>query len=142
MLTEFEVIYWDASAILSVIFKDTHSTIASAHAESEAVHFISSLAYSEVAAVISRMKRESILSDLLVDISFDVLERGPWRRIAIHPDQHIARNLAVKWPLKGADLWHLAAAKSLKNEFPELVLLTFDSKLTQAAKGESLLKKK
>ena len=138
MLTELEVIYWDASAILSVIFKDTNSVKASAHAESEAVHFLSSLAYSEVAAVISRMKRERILSDALVDISFDVLERGPWRRIDIHPDQHIAKNLSAKWPLKGAALWHLAAAKSLANEFPELVLLTFDLKLAKAAKGESL----
>jgi hypothetical protein len=46
--------------------------------------------------------------------------------------------LATKWPLRGADLWHLAAAKSLQTELPELAFLSFDLKLAAAAKGEGL----
>jgi hypothetical protein len=48
------------------------------------------------------------------------------------------RRLARSWPLRGADLWHLAAAKALQTELPELRLLSFDSRLTAAAHGEGL----
>lgn len=139
MEKDIEVIYWDASAILSVIFKDEHSDIARKLAEREAVHFISTLAYSEVCAVISRLKREKILVEILIEAGFDVLDRGPWRQITINPSWQLTKNLSEKWPLKGNDLWHLTAAKNLQEEFPELVLLTFDLKLKQAARGESLI---
>ena len=138
MEKDIGVIYWDASAILSVIFKDKHSDLARNGAESEAIHFISSLAYAEVCAVISRMQREKRLADLLIEAGFDVLDRGPWRPITISPSWQITKALSVKWSLRGADLWHLAAAKSLQKEFPEVALITFDSKLEKAARGESL----
>ena len=48
------------------------------------------------------------------------------------------RSLSNKWPLRGADLWHLAAAKNLHREFPELFLLSFDNQLKRAAAGEAL----
>ena len=35
--------------------------------------------------------------------------------------------------------WHLATAKSLRSKLPELVFLTFDSKLEDAARGEGML---
>ena len=66
------------------------------------------------------------------------LDNGPWRRISTLPDWKIIRSLSAKWPLRGADLWHLAAAKSLHREFPELFLLSFDNRLKRAAEGESL----
>lgn len=46
--------------------------------------------------------------------------------------------LASKWPLRGADLWHLAAAKTLQKDLPELTVLTFDNRLYVAALGEKL----
>ena len=135
-----KVIYWDASAILSVLFKDSHSNTAVKWVTTEAVHFITTLAYAEVCAVISRMRREKVLSDILIKASFEALDQGPWRRININPEWKIVRSLSERWPLRGADLWHLSAAKSLKSEFPELVMLTFDLRLENAAKGEDLNK--
>jgi hypothetical protein len=35
-------------------------------------------------------------------------------------------------------LWHLAAAKSLQRDLPEIFLLTFDDKIEVAARGEDL----
>ncbi|MFO7740091.1 MAG: hypothetical protein R6V46_16550 [Desulfatiglandaceae bacterium] len=70
---------------------------------------------------------------------FEVLDSGPWRRIFSSPDLEVVRELSAKWPLRGADLWHLATAKSLRQDFPELLLLSFDARLNQAAKGESLI---
>ena len=130
------VIYWDASAILSAIFKDRHSERAITWAESEGVHFISTLAYSEVCAVITRMKKERILSSPLESTSFEMLEQGPWRRLNAGPEWEITKNLSKKWPLRGADLWHLATAKTLQKEIPELIFVTFDARLQQAAQGE------
>ncbi len=46
--------------------------------------------------------------------------------------------LSAKWPLRGADLWHLANATTLRKEFPELTFLTFDQRLEKVAKGEQL----
>jgi len=50
----------------------------------------------------------------------------------------MTRRLAAKHPLRGAYLWHLAAAISLKSEFRELSLLTFDQRLRIAAESEDL----
>jgi len=89
--------------------------------------------------VIARMQRESILSDILIKASFEALEDGPWRRLTIWPEWVIVRSLSAKWPLRGADLWHLSAAKSLQKQLPEMVLLTFDNRLQKAAQGEGLV---
>ena len=70
---------------------------------------------------------------------FESLEGGLWRRLNIWPDWEIVPLLSRRWPLRGADLWHLATAKSLQKEFPELLFLTFDDRLQKAAQGEGLL---
>jgi predicted nucleic acid-binding protein len=133
------LIYWDSSAILSALFSDTHSNTAKKRADETGLHFISSLAYAEVTAVIARMKRERILVETLVNAAFEALDQGPWRRIYTWPELETVRALSAKWPLRGADLWHLAAAASLRKEFPELKFLTFDQRLKKAASGEALL---
>lgn len=133
-----KVIYWDASAVLSTLFRDTHSDIALRWADREGFHLLSSLAHAEVSVVIARMKRERILSDSLVDMSFEALAQGPWRRLRAHPDWSGTEELARKWSLRGADLWHLSAARSLKEELSELALLTFDARLGIAVQGEGL----
>ncbi len=138
MTNSTRVIYWDSSAILSALITDTHSNTAKKWADETGLHFISTLAYAEVSAVIARMKREHILVETLVNAAFEVLDQGPWRRIYTWPEWEIVRTLSAKWPLRGADLWHLAAATTLRKEFPELTFLTFDQRLKKAAKGEKL----
>jgi predicted nucleic acid-binding protein len=138
MVDESVVAYWDASAVLSILFKDSHSDAAFKWAQIDCVHFLSTLAYAEVCAVIARMKREKILSDPLVKVSFDSLDQGPWRRLSILPDWEITNELSDKWALRGADLWHLAAATTLQSELPELIMITFDKRLFEASTGENL----
>jgi predicted nucleic acid-binding protein len=132
------VVYWDTSAILSALFKDEHSEKAKRLADQEGVHLISSLGYSEACAVLSRIRREGLLTGILVQAAFEVLETGPWRRIHLSPAWEDLRDLSTKWPLRGADLWHLAAAKRIQQELPELSLFTFDERLKSAADGEGL----
>lgn len=132
------VIYWDASAVLSALFKDKHSEEAINWSRREGVHLISSLSCAEVYAVISRIRREGLLADVLINAGYESLEEGPWRRLYLIPDWDMFKSLSQKWPLRGADLWHLATAKTLQKRIRELHLLTFDNKMMVAAMGEGL----
>jgi predicted nucleic acid-binding protein len=132
------VLYWDTSAVVSAIFRDRHSNEATAAAHAPGAHLISSLGWAESQAVIARIERERALAAVLVAAAREALESGPWVRINVDPDwQHIA-TLARSWTLRGADLWHLAAAKELQVELPELRLFSFDERLAVAARGEGL----
>jgi predicted nucleic acid-binding protein len=132
------VLYWDASAVLSALLKDEYSKDAQKWAKQSGYHFLSHLSYSEVMAVLSRIRREKAMPEELVTAAGVNLENGPWRRLNIIPSWSYIKNLSRKWPLRGADLWHLSAAKSLHDQFPELQLLTYDARLKVAARGEEM----
>ena len=132
------VIYWDASAILSVLFADNHSQQAQFWARKEGVHLVSTLAYAESCAVIGRIQREGVLAEVLIAAALEALERGPWRHLNMQPEWERMQPLAEKWRLRGADLWHLATAKRLHKQLPEMCLLTFDARLMEATKGENM----
>lgn len=132
------VVYWDSSAVISALFQDPNTKKAKIFAEREALHLLTTLAYAEVSAVISRMRREHALTEVLSQSALEVLDRGPWRRISISPEWALIKTLAKKHSLRGADLWHLATAVALTHEFPEISLLTFDQKLMAAAEIEKL----
>lgn len=132
------VIYWDASAVLSALFKDSHSVDATKWARAEGVHLLTTLGYAETCAVIARLQRERILANVLVEAAHQTLADGPWRRLNMLPDWSAMVGLSKKWPLRGADLWHLATAKTLRTQLPELTLLTYDLGLREASRGEGL----
>jgi predicted nucleic acid-binding protein len=133
------VIYWDTSAVISALFRDAHSDEAWKWSRTDGVHLLSTLALAESHAVIARLKRERILADVLITAALQALENGPWYQLHIAPSPGEIRLLAEKWPLPGADLWHLAAAKTVQKEIPEINMLAFDSRLLVAAEGEGLL---
>jgi predicted nucleic acid-binding protein len=133
------VLYWDASAVLSALLKDNHSQEAHRWAIRPGYHFLSTLAYAEVSAVLRRISRERLLAEVLVKAAEESLESGPWRTWLGVPRQDDLRLLSARYALRGADLWHLAAAKSLREELPELKLLTFDQRLMTAAQGEGMV---
>jgi hypothetical protein len=84
------------------------------------------------------MKRERVMADLLVEAALDTLEGGPWRELNPRPTRDLMATLAKRWPLRGADLWHLSAAKSFSEHLPEVRVLTFDARLKAAAQGEGM----
>ncbi len=131
-------VYWDSSAILSVMLEDRHSIEARRWITRPAAHLLSTLAWAEVHGVMARAQRERALSRSLLDAARAAVRNGPWYRTNMTPEWHLARLLAQKWPLHGPDLWHLAAAMSMRSELPELVMLTFDERLRAAAQGEGL----
>lgn len=132
------VVYWDASAILSVLIRDTNSTRATAVARRTITHLVSTLAFAEVAAVIARLERMGELPPVLAEASRELLRDGPWRRLLLQPDRTHIDDLSARWPLRGADLWHLATAMTLTRDLPEVRVLTFDARLGAAADGLGL----
>ena len=132
------LIYWDASAVLSVLLKDKHSKEANQRASRTGFHFLSTLSYAEVLAVLFRIRREKMMPEVFLDAAEEFLDTGPWRRLNTAPAWKIMKRLLSRFALRGADLWHLAVAKSLQDELPELRLLTFDVRLKGAAEGENL----
>lgn len=132
------VTYWDSSAALSVLFRDPHTEETTAWIRRSGVHLLSTLAWAEVHAVIAGIQRERVFPKALLDGAREALRSGPWRRTNASPDWREVQTLADRWPLRGADLWHLATVKSLRSELPELTLVSFDARLTSAARAEGL----
>jgi predicted nucleic acid-binding protein len=134
------VVYWDASALVSMLVEDRHSAAARRVAgDAASSHFVSSLALAEAHAVIGRLVREGILApERLRDVRAR-LSGGPWRETRVHPDAGRLGDLALRHPLRGADLWHLAAALALAELLPGVELLSFDEPLGAAAAAEGLL---
>lgn len=132
------VVYWDASAVLSALFEDAHSAEALARSREPGVQLLSSLSWAEVHAVVARLRRERVLADLLIDAALDHLARGPWRRARVTPEWGVVGELAGRHALRGADLWHLAAAVTLRDALPEIRVLSFDERLGAAAREEGL----
>ncbi len=128
-------LYWDASAVLSSLFRDSYSDEAIGWSRRDGAHLISSLAYAETCAVIARLEREQLVPSVLITSARDALAQGPWRRLMLLPEWETMRELAPAWPLRVADLWHLATAVTLRWEIPTLALLTFDSRMSAAAVG-------
>jgi predicted nucleic acid-binding protein len=129
------LVYWDASAILSALVEDEHTERAQGWIEKEGIHFISTLAYAEVIAVLERLRRVDHVSSKLIDSAIEALEQGPWQRVNLEPEWTEMRSLSSQWSLRGADLWHLSMASALSKEIGDLVFLAFDKRLHLAAKG-------
>ena len=133
------VLYWDASAVLSLVFEDAHSAMAVAAMRADRMHLVSSLTWAETQAVIDRMRRTKAVPEAWIAVAHDKLSRQPWRRVSAVPDWALSRELAARWPLRGADLWHLALAKTLQHDLKELMMVTYNAALVEAALGEGLL---
>lgn len=130
-------LYWDASAILSLLVEDIHTPRARAALTPRWSHFVSSLGVAEVLGVLAhgpmpviRTKRAQFLRDV---------HEGFWLQSHLVPPTESLDTLSEKHPLRGADLWHLAAALALKKELPNLRLITFDLQLARATRREGML---
>lgn len=124
--------------MLSLLFHDEHSKVAISHGRSDGAHLLSSLAWAETHAVISRIEREGVAAKPIVEAARETLASGPWRHLNAVPDKNLTSSLAQRCPLRGADLWHLALAKTMLAELPALTFLSFDARLSAAAQSAGL----
>ena len=127
------IIYWDSSAILSALFRDTNTRKALTVARRRGTHLISTLAYAEVIAVVRRLENDRDVSAADAAAARAALRGAPWRPLLLQPDRQLVDEVAKGASLRGADLWHLATASTLAREVPELRVITFDRRLHAAA---------
>ena len=133
------VLYWDTSAILSVLVQDTHSRVAARWSGHDGLHLVSTLGWAETTAVLNRLAGEGHFTNVLLNSALESLATGPWRLVQRGPDWDAIDSLAARHTLRGADLWHLAQVRTLLGELPGLKMLTFDRRLRVAAASEGLL---
>jgi predicted nucleic acid-binding protein len=132
------ILYWDASALLSVLVEDSHSADVRTRLAEEGPHLLSSLTFAEVCAAVARLEREGEITDADRRTALRSLRARPWSALHLEPDPSLVAVLAVCHPLRGASLWHLATAATLARELPDLTLVTFDLRLAEAARGAGL----
>jgi predicted nucleic acid-binding protein len=130
--------YWDASAAIEALIPAQRSRIAAAEAKSDGINLLSSLAWAEVQSVIARLERQRSITPTLANAARNELQTRRWHWTHVVPVRIVVVELASRWQLRGADLWHLAAAKTLRADRPELTLFTLDRRLGVAARGEGL----
>jgi len=132
------VIYWDASAILSILVEDEHSAKAIKTEKRKGIHLASTLGFAETSAVLKRMNHQTVLTDVLYASALESLENSVIRKINVQPDWKIMQELSTRYVLKGADLWHLATVKTIQPKLPEVLIFSFDKQLSNAAKKEGV----
>lgn len=132
-------LYWDTSAVLPLLVFDSHTARAEKLLLRPVRHLLSSLAHVEAAAVLGRLAARREVPVGRARTAIRSLLGAPWTGLEIQPDRRLAADLAMRAPLRGADLWHLALALTLQAELPELRFLTFDERLAGSARSEGVL---
>lgn len=135
------VIYWDSSAVLSALGRESHTDDALSWLSQDGVHLISTLTVAETSSVLHRMRRAQAIDDETLSDSLEVIANLPWRLFRLSPAWDDIAEAASRSGLKGADLWHLSLALTLrKRQFPSVRVLTYDVKLLEAAAEEGLVR--
>ena len=131
-------VYWDTSAVLSALVADGHSRAATALFRRPAPKLLSTLALAESLAVLARLEAAGEIRPADRRRASAALLAAPWLRYEEPPSRELLVDLAGRTLLRGADLWHLAAALTARESLPELRLLSFDRALSAAAAAEGL----
>lgn len=133
------IVYFDTSAILSIILVDSHSERAGRWYRSmRASAIVSDLASLEVCAVVSREFRAKRLPRLSADKALSDFEafRTESEHLSCGPNEFVLaerliRDFATK--LSAPDALHLASVKNAG-----AALATFDARLADAARGQGM----
>ena len=131
-------LYWDSSAVVAALLSETHTRASRAHLRAAGAHLLSTLTYAEVLAALSRRLRQGRVSPAVHREMRARLSGEPWLRVDVQPSWSMLEDVAKEHALRGADCWHLATAMTLRQNIPELRLLTYDERLRSAAAATGL----
>lgn len=131
-------VYWDASAVLSLVVRDVHSSRARTVLRRPGIHLLSTLAWAETLGGLARLEANREVAAPRARQARKALLAVTWTRLELQPDRDLLVELAGRQRLRGADLWHLALALTLRGPLPELAFLSFDERLAAAAVAEGL----
>jgi predicted nucleic acid-binding protein len=125
------VLFWDSSAVLPLIFKESHSKAAMMAWQRGRIHLAWEWMEVETHAALVRRTYASV-------------HLRAWRsrldRFYLFglPPEANRRIMACnqQWALRSADAAHLFLFQELRNEFPEIQLVTFDGEMINLARKE------
>ena len=132
--------YFDASTIVKILRVELGSEQAREVWARASTSFASRLTGVEVRAALGAAHRNHEMSDreLAAALEREQVTRDGSRIVELDPTvEALARAVAIRQGLKGADAVHLASALVLGE--PELVFATFDRRLHAAARAEGLI---
>lgn len=132
------VFYWDTSAIVSLFVQDDHSKKIGGFFGFKGINLLSSLTIAETFAVLTRANNPE-LAKIKAELISDISHGREWGLTHIIPANQSLLELSDLYRLRGADLWHLAVAVALKQDFQQITILTFDKELAEAANGEKIM---
>lgn len=132
------VFYWDTSAIVSLFVRDNHSEKIGGYFGLKGINLLSSLTIAETFSVLARANNPD-LAKIKAELISDIAHGREWGLTHVIPANQLLLELSNLYRLRGADLWHLAVAVTLKQDFPQITLLTFDNELAEAANGEKII---
>lgn len=119
------VVYWDGPAVASTLVRGPDSERALAVLREPAVHLVSTLAWMQAVAEAARLVRDGALTREQTRAVTDALERGPWRLTYACP-RRAALESVLAGPYDAATRWHLATARTLRRQLPELRLFALE----------------
>jgi uncharacterized protein len=134
------ILYVDASALVKLYVDEAYSDLV--HQWVEAAHAIatSRVAYVEAVAAMARRRREGSLDADGRALAVESLT-GDWPHFAlVEVDELAAGEMATKYPLRGLDAIHLAAAAEVYHASAgaQVAFATFDARQGAAARAEGL----
>lgn len=130
-------LYWDTSAIIPLLIEEKHTLRATEIAHRSHLNVISTLGFSEIMATLSRMP--DVNAQIGRNKFLEDHQKGVWSLTQLQPSFKTIELFSSRYPLKGADLWHLSVFYEIKKEFPSIQLLTFDQQLMSTAQKEGFL---
>lgn len=131
------VVYWDGSAVASALLRSPGSERALAALREPVVHLVSTLAWIEVYAAAERLAGAHSLARTDLRAVLDALARGPWRLTYACPSR-ASLDGAVDDRLDAVGRWHLATARTLTRQLPDLRVLSLSARLRSAARTQGL----
>jgi predicted nucleic acid-binding protein len=138
-MTQAAVLYLDTSALLKAFIAEEGTAEVRAWMQVAAVLASSSIAALEVASALARLSREGAGKATVAKANAAFEEA--WQDFAkVDVDEVLgqAARLVSQYPLQSLDAIHLASALRIQNSGYEIHFACFDSRLSAAAKLESL----
>lgn len=133
------IAYFETSALIKLLIEEEHSDVCARFWDATDLRLTSRLTYPEARAALSAARRsQRLTSDALYEVKGELLRRTGEMTIieATETVAWRAGDLTEQHALRGYDALHLASALEAGSD--ELIMVTWDADLLQAASQENL----
>ena len=130
------ILFWDSSALIKWYFEEEGSNTVRECFKKSTFHHISSITHAEILATIHRLNKDYHINNLTLEKCRNKFLQDFYKFYVIDYNEKVretATKIIKSVYLRGADLIQLSSAVTLKNEGLDVIFITFDIKLKNAA---------